>query len=713
MLESTWNRSKAFILKPFRDPGPRAGIIPTLTVIILGTLLTVGCGGGATSVTTAPSISPRGGVVLTGQTQPFQVTSGSGGSSSVTWYLDGVEGGNSTVGTIDSNGLYTAPAVPPPFSNLVTLVAQTSSGSASVIITIMSPAPTVASITPPGVTAGNGGLLITVTGAGFTPQSVIEADGTAMTTTFVSDSELTTTLPAASLASVSVTKIVVTTLAPGGGISAALPFTVVSAGVVSTTNNPQVAKYSITSPRDANVTVQFGTDASYGLKTWSRPTPAGGGEVDILVAGMKSFTPYHMQAIVTFPDGTQIADADHTFTTSGPDPVRVPAWNVVLPPGPDTSPGVELYSAFNAQGYDSLVTGYVTDLEGNLIWYYSAADAVGEASFPIKLLPDGNMMVVLVGSGLVSTDLREVDLAGNTVRELTLNSLNQKLLADGFGVQPYSFSHDFAILPNGHLILEMTIERDFTDLPGFPGVTAVDGDLLVDVDQDFNPVWVWNSFDHLDVNRHPYPYGLPDWTHGNAVVYSPDDGNLLFSMRNQSWVIKIEYENGNGNGDVLWRLGYGGDFTMAQGAPAGWEYGQHFPIFLSANTTGKFRLGVYDDGNYRVLDDSGTICGITGTPPCYSRAVIFDVDESAKTVLVEWQDIRQEYTPYLGAIQELPNGDVTFDMGAISNEPSAHVRLVEVTKDSPPRVVWQVEEPQGQSMYRAVRIPSLYPGVQW
>ena len=61
------------------------------------------------------------------------------------------------------------------------------------------------------------------------------------------------------------------------------------------------------------------------------------------------------------------------------------------------------------------------------------------------------------------------------------------------------------------------------------------GDALVDLDQNHNPVWVWDTFDHLcsatvttpclDINRHPLDF--PDWTHSNALVYSPDDGNLF------------------------------------------------------------------------------------------------------------------------------------------------------------------------------------------
>ena len=67
------------------------------------------------------------------------------------------------------------------------------------------------------------------------------------------------------------------------------------------------------------------------------------------------------------------------------------------------------------------------------------------------------------------------------------------------------------------------------------------------------PVWAWNEFNHLDINRRPYSY--PDWTHTNAVLYSKDDGNLIISIRHQNWLVKIDYNNGAGAGDILWKLG--------------------------------------------------------------------------------------------------------------------------------------------------------------
>src|SRR5215471_17603807 len=52
---------------------------------------------------------------------------------------------------------------------------------------------------------------------------------------------------------------------------------IVAPGTVGTTNNPQVALYTITPPTDANVSIQFGRDTSYGLTTWMQPAPMGGG----------------------------------------------------------------------------------------------------------------------------------------------------------------------------------------------------------------------------------------------------------------------------------------------------------------------------------------------------------------------------------------------------------------------------------------------------
>ena len=310
---------------------------------------------------------------------------------------------------------------------------------------------------------------------------------------------------------------------------------------------------------------------------------------------------------------------------------------VTATPGMTPQPGIELVNPVTPH-YQA---PFATDLKGNVIWTYNAPETqlAGELIYPVKLLPDGNFMC-LMGSnssavafspnpGIVQV-IREFDLAGNTVRQLSIEDLNTKLAAAGFfNVKLEVFSHDFTLLPNGHVLVITNTTRQFTDLPGYPGTTTVIGDVVVDLDQDFNPVWLWNEFDHLDVNRHPMNF--PDWTHSNAIAYSPDDGNFLISMRHQHWIVKVDYRDGAGTGNVLWRLGNGGDFKLQNGTdPDDWFYAQHDVNFVSSNTTGSFQLAIMDNGDNRVFS-SGLTCGAANAPACYTTIPIMQVDENAKT----------------------------------------------------------------------------------
>jgi hypothetical protein len=233
------------------------------------------------------------------------------------------------------------------------------------------------------------------------------------------------------------------------------------------------------------------------------------------------------------------------------------------------------------------------------------------------------------------------------------------------------------------------------------------GDVLIDVDENWNPVWVWSSFDHLDINRHLM--GLPDWTHSNAVIYSPVDGNILISMRHQSWVLKVDYENGAGSGDILWRLGQDGDFELPENDPSQWFYAQHFPYLVTAAGS-QMELAILDDGNLRIPSGGGAGCqGFY--PDCYSRAVIVDLDEATKSATVSWQFLPGLYTDWGGSIVTLENGNLDFDLTA-PFEPALASRVFEVTRSGTPEITWQLDI-QGGNAYRAYRIPSLYPGVTW
>ncbi len=495
---------------------------------------------------------------------------------------------------------------------------------------------------------------------------------------------------------------------------------VMTAGTVTATANPQVALYTITPPFAGNVTINFGPTTSYGKQTWSVATPSGGGPVSIEVAGMLANTAYHMQATVTLADGVTAADSDHTFTTQSYPANLIPQITATTTPGQTPQSGVEILNPVGATAHI-----VATDMSGNLIWAYSAPDAPSLAQILApKQLPNGDFVFLYsddssspINGGFHPSDpnlLREVDLIGNTVKQITMTQLNAKLAAANYNITLQVFSHDVTPLPNGHwLILANTVKS--VVLAGQTTPTNVLGDVIVDVDTNMNPVWVWNEFDHLDVNRHPalFTPTFGDWTHTNAVIYSKDDGNILVSIRHQSWIVKVDYNNGAGSGNIIWRLGYQGDFKLIGGTdPTDWFYGQHGPAFTTSNTTGIFGLTLMDNGNFRIFP-SGVACGVGSAPPCYYSTIpIFQIDEAAKTATLTFHQILPTplYAEWGGNAETLANGNEEYDLCGLVPEESQAFEVT--TNQANPETVWNLTLKSNAS-YRIYRQPSLYPGVQW
>jgi arylsulfate sulfotransferase len=476
-------------------------------------------------------------------------------------------------------------------------------------------------------------------------------------------------------------------------------------GTVIPTQNPLVAAYTILIPMGASVQVQFGTNTSYGLSTSTVTSPFGETET-IYVAGMRASTAYHMQALINMVGGTQVTDTDHTFMTGAIPASALPNITTQLTGAGTPSDGVELLSLVpNATSVNQLAA-LATDLAGNVIWYYALPS--GAYPEPIKLLPNGHMLLVTQGP---LDDVREIDLAGNIIHDITLNQVNQSLAELG-SFQILEFTHDVLPLPNGHLILLASLAIIANNVPGIANGNSIAGNALIDWDtQAAKAVWAWSTFDHMSFSH--APYGLSDWTHANAVIYSPDDGNIILSLRNQNWVLKINYKDGTGDGSILWRLGPGGDFTLANGqAPMDWNYGQHYPSIQSPNSSGIFSLMFFDNGNNRLMDSNNDVCGSTGIPACYSSVPILELNEYTMTANVWWQYmLNPAYSTCCGDALVLPNGNVEFDVAMDVNTPNVSY-IEEVTQTQSPDLIWRMNV-QNQLAYRGIRIPSLYPGQVW
>src|SRR6266576_3592244 len=139
------------------------------TVVLLGfagvaisILQTFGCAGASTTRTPIPvrvTISPVSATVGVGGTQQFTATVENTSNTAVTWQVSGVTGGNATVGTISSSGLYTAPAVVPnPATVTVAAVSQADPTKSALAQVTITPAAVVrVTISPVSATVGAGG----------------------------------------------------------------------------------------------------------------------------------------------------------------------------------------------------------------------------------------------------------------------------------------------------------------------------------------------------------------------------------------------------------------------------------------------------------------------------------------------------------------------------------------------------------------------------
>lgn len=117
--------------------------------------------------------------------------------NTVVWSVNGIVGGNATIGTISNTGLYAAPAVAPVPSVLAVRATSTAYPAkfGEATLTVTRPTPWVWSVSPSPVPAGN--FSISLNGANFKPDAQVRLNGMALTTTFVSATSLKATGSAA------------------------------------------------------------------------------------------------------------------------------------------------------------------------------------------------------------------------------------------------------------------------------------------------------------------------------------------------------------------------------------------------------------------------------------------------------------------------------------------------------------------------------------
>jgi hypothetical protein len=279
--------------------------------------------------------------------------------------------------------------------------------------------------------------------------------------------------------------------------------------------------------------------------------------------------------------------------------------------------------------------------------------------------------------------LRQVDLAGDTLRQTDVNAVNAELAAL-HRPKIIDFDHEAKLLPNGDTVVIASTQKT-VQYKGKP--TRFTGDMVLVLDQNFQVSWVWNSFSWLNTNRLGKDFGIPsDWLHANAVSWSPEDDNLVVSLRTQDWAIKIDYANGTGNGHIIWKLGPDGNFKAVANTASPWFTHQHDVRYINDTT-----LLVFDDGNTRQKTDKNA----------HSRGQEWILDEQTMTATLAVNADMGNYSSFLGSAELLSNGDLAFTSGGLGPGSGPYGQSIEVLPDGTKVYVQQISEYEYRSYFES------------
>ncbi len=500
---------------------------------------------------------------------------------------------------------------------------------------------------------------------------------------------------------------------------------------VTPTANPLVALFS-GPPCDIHntVRVRFNLLGSSVSQTTNAIPCSSTNSANFYIAGMYPNSVYQMHHETVSPLGTIIQSGSTLTFNTGPLPTNLgfPTNTVPVPAQPPTSNSAPILLHNYLQAVAGLpVVVSATDLSGNTVWYY--AHPIGQMT---RTEVGGRMFVLIAHqTNLYNDVLEEIDLAGNITLQTNVHRINDQLAKmtgpNGLPRRPVTqFDHEIRRLPNGNIAVKASSEMLVTSATqcgttnGNPNTCDVIGAQLLVLNPNLQIVWAWDAFDFLDVNRHAnlgevcqqgqagcavffLAPKANDWLHANSIQLTPD-GSLLFSLRDQDWIIKINYARGAGDGKVIWRMGYQGDFTInnpptsplcttpTQQQEFAWFTHQHDANFQYGTQT---ILSLFDNGDLRVLR-----CDTGGS----SRGYVLSVDEANRTVTpILVQDVGG-YSIGLGTAQLIPgSSNYHFDNGYL--QPGPFAKAVEIAPTG--TTVFEMDS-QDVLTYRSYRMQDLY-----
>lgn len=547
------------------------------------------------------------------------------------------------------------------------------------------------------------------------------------------------------------------------------PLATGSTPVVVATANPLVALFSAPScPAGSTMRVSFqpaSGDVPAVTTSWVNCHPPA--TMNFEIAGMYESTAYNMFS-QTETSGNMVNGPTVSFTTGAlPSKIVFPQITMNKNPGAntDTNDWMILHSLI-ALGKVAHYPQVVTDLYGKFLWYYVQP---GAGSLLTRPLQGGGFLAIQSGAGWdvkaqANQIARQVDLAGNVLHETNTGILQQQLIALGdSNAQPCSsitnpvvgsaclggLHHEVTqSFPNGYTALLADIEKIFPagtqgDTTGLP--VDIIGDVIIVMDENWQVVWYFDTFDHdtgppqLDINRPPVlgetciakQGGCPpvfllgpgiapkahDWLHANSVYYWPapqngtSKGDIIWSSRHQDWVMRVNYQDTAGTGDILWRLGPCGDFTFNNTNNDPWPWNSHQHEVAMEND-GAGPLSLFDNGNTRVSPPSGPHSSsgcLAGTGSGDSRGMALTVDETTMQVTPVISQDLGVLSIAMGSAQLLEDGNFFFEAPFVVKTLNKTVSYaIELYPTAGTVNGTQVLNQEATEGYRGWQFPSMY-----
>lgn len=138
----------------------------------------------------------------------------------------------------------------------------TATASVTLVVNASNPVPVVASLSPAYVAAGGSAFTLSVGGSGFQSSSTVNWGTTALSTQFVSATQLTAQVTASEIANAGTASLAVQTPAPGGGTSNAVLFEIDSAPAGSTPPSFTTKSITVTAGNSASYPVTLPSSAT-------------------------------------------------------------------------------------------------------------------------------------------------------------------------------------------------------------------------------------------------------------------------------------------------------------------------------------------------------------------------------------------------------------------------------------------------------------------